>query len=655
MKLLRPIFLVSTATATATTSGRSYATKYTGRIVRADSSGRAIAVVVRPHDLPLDPRGHSVPRRDLICRASRILNSTSPSSDPLLDLSDYLQTLNLTLTPSEVSEVLKSLRSPALALAFFRSAPSAVPGFRHDPFTYNRILHILSRSSPAPPEDEIRKIVGEMERDGVRGTISTVNILIGALGGAEIDKCLELARKWDLRFNGYTYKCLMQAYLRCRRVDRAHRVYEDMRGRGYKLDIFAYNMLIDALAKANMVEEAYKVLADMRRKDCEPDVYTYTILIRMSGKIGKTDEFLSFFDEMITKGHTLNLLAYNTMIEALAKNKMVDKTIFLFSKMIDSNCRPNEFTYTVILDVLAAAGQVDRLNEVIEVSNKYITKSIYAYLVKALSKLGHASEAHSLFCKMWSLHDEGDRDAYMSMLETLCNAGKTPEALDLLNQIHEKGIITDTVMYNMVFSALAKLKQISYIHTLYEQMKINGPSPDIFTFNILISSFGRAGLIDQAIEIFELMESSDCKPDVITYNSLINSLGKNGDLDEAHMRFKEMQEKGLNPDVITYSTLIESFGKSKRVEMACRFFDEMLAEGCYPNIVTYNILLDCLEKCGRVDEAFQLYSTMKQQGLTPDRITYLVLERLENGSHTHRTVRTRKQSRITGWVVSPLR
>jgi hypothetical protein len=30
-------------------------------------------------------------------------------------------------------------------------------------------------------------------------------------------------------------------------------MYEKMRRKGYKLDIFAYNMLLDALAKAGMV------------------------------------------------------------------------------------------------------------------------------------------------------------------------------------------------------------------------------------------------------------------------------------------------------------------------------------------------------------------------------------------------------------------
>ncbi|KAF3949872.1 hypothetical protein CMV_024308 [Castanea mollissima] len=200
---------------------------------------------------------------------------------------------------------------------------------------------------------------------------------------------------------------------------------------------------------------------------------------------------------------------------------------------------------------------------------------------------------------------------------------------------------------------IGKLKQIYHLHDLFEKMKQHGPSPDIFTYNILISSFGRAGKVDEAIKIFEELENSNCKADIVSYNSLINCLGKNGDLDEAHMRFKEMQEKGFTPDVVTYSTLIECFGKTDKVEMACRLFDEMLAEGCYPNIVTYNILLDCLERCGRTAEAVDLYAKLKQQGLTPDSITYTVLERLQSGSH--RKVRFRRQSPITGWVVSPLR
>ncbi|KAF3955536.1 hypothetical protein CMV_019250 [Castanea mollissima] len=178
-----------------------------------------------------------------------------------------------------------------------------------------------------------------------------------------------------------------------------------------------------------------------------------------------------------------------------------------------------------------------------------MNKLIYAYLVRALSKLGHASEAHRLFCNMWNFHDKGDRDACRSMLESLCNA------------------------------ALGKLKQISHLHDLFEKMKQDGPSPDIFTYNILISSFGRAGKVE-AIKIFEELENSNCKADIVSYNSLINCVGKNGDLDEAHMRFKEMQEKGFTPDVVTYNTLIECFGKTDKVEMAWRLFDEMLAEGC---------------------------------------------------------------------------
>lgn len=229
---------------------RRFTTSYSGRIVRADPAGLSLAVEVDPPDLVIDVRGYDLPRRDLICRASKILLSSSHYSDPMLELSDYLQTLNVTLSTLEVSEILKSLRSPSKALEFFRFVAS-LPGYRHDCFTYNRILSILSKSSE--DVDLVRKIVDEMERDGVRGSISTVNILIGMVGAAEIEKCFELAKKWDLRFNGYTYKCLLQAYLRYRDVEGAAKLYWVMRRKGYKLDIFAYNMLLDGLAKAEKV------------------------------------------------------------------------------------------------------------------------------------------------------------------------------------------------------------------------------------------------------------------------------------------------------------------------------------------------------------------------------------------------------------------
>nr|GEU50928.1 pentatricopeptide repeat-containing protein At1g51965, mitochondrial [Tanacetum cinerariifolium] len=631
-------------------------TKYNGRVVTETDNGRSFAVKLHlpSTNIQLDPKGYPLPRRHLICKLVNILLSNG-SNNPLIYVQEYLQTQSISppLTVSEASEILKSIHhSPPLALQFFKFCPLSIPKFRHDCFTYNRILLILSSSLNCDRFDSVRAVINDMERLGVRGNISTVNLLIGIFGADEM--CMQLLKKWELKMNRYTYKCLLQAHLRGRDSGKGLRVYHDMTRKGYYPDIFAYNMLLDALAKDYKVDEANKVFQDMKRKHCEPDQYTYTIMIRMTGKIGKHDDAIALFHEMLSKKLAPNLIAYNTTIQVLAMNRMVDKTIYLFSKMVENDCRPNEFTYSVILNVLASEGQLGRLDEVVQISKKYMNKGIYAYLVRTLSKLGHASEAHRLFCYMWNYHDKGDRDAYLSMLESLCKEGKMIEAMDLLSKIHEKGIDSDTIMYNTVFTALGKSKQISHLLDLYDKMKQDGPLPDIFTYNILISSFGRAARVDEAVKIFEELENnSDCKPDIVSYNSLINCLGKNGDVDEAHMRFKEMEEKGLNPDVVTYSTLIECFGKSDKVDMACRLFDQMLSHGCYPNIVTYNILLDCLERCGRTAEAVDLYAKLKEQGLTPDSITYSILERLQSGSH--RKFRTRRQNPITGWVVSPLR
>lgn len=231
---------------------RHFATKYTARITTESPDGRSLAVSVTPlPTLPTDARGYPLPRRHLICLVANLLNNQSPS--PFTSLHDHLLPVSPPLTVSEASEILKSLSCPRLALTFFQFCPSHIPNFRHDPFTYNRMLHILSKS---PPHDisTVRSILDEMDRTGVRGNISTVNILIGMSNGGEgLERCLGLMEKWELRLNCYTYKCLLQAYLRSSHLNKAFDVYVEMRRRGYKLDIFAYNMLLDALVKDEKV------------------------------------------------------------------------------------------------------------------------------------------------------------------------------------------------------------------------------------------------------------------------------------------------------------------------------------------------------------------------------------------------------------------
>jgi pentatricopeptide repeat protein len=237
---------------------RHYATKYTAKVTSTSPTGRSLSAEVTPlpSPYPTDTRGYPIPRRHVVCKATQILlhNHNNPSTSPFIDLSDYLHSLSLPLTPTEASEILKSLNHPPLALSFFRFCPSLSPDFQHDSLTYTRLLLILSNSSIPNRPDLVRSILSQMDRSNTRGTISTVNILIGFFGKSQdLDHCLSLVRKWKLSMNPYTYKCLLQAYLRSHDSNKAFAVYNEMRRRGYKLDIFAYNMLLDALAKDEKV------------------------------------------------------------------------------------------------------------------------------------------------------------------------------------------------------------------------------------------------------------------------------------------------------------------------------------------------------------------------------------------------------------------
>lgn len=100
----------------------------------------------------------------------------------------------------------------------------------------------------------MKEIVDLIRRLKTVGNISTVNILIGAFNSVDgLEKCLELLKQWGLQMTCYTYKCLVQAYLRANDLNRALQVYAQIRRKGYNLDSFGYNMLLDALAKDEKV------------------------------------------------------------------------------------------------------------------------------------------------------------------------------------------------------------------------------------------------------------------------------------------------------------------------------------------------------------------------------------------------------------------
>lgn len=104
----------------------------------------------------------------------------------------------------------------------------------------------------------MKDIIDLMEKLGTFGNISTINILIGASDGIDgLEKCLDLLKKWGLKLTSYTYKCLLQAYLRANELNHALKVYREMRRKGYQLDNFGYNMLLHALAKDEKVSSPF--------------------------------------------------------------------------------------------------------------------------------------------------------------------------------------------------------------------------------------------------------------------------------------------------------------------------------------------------------------------------------------------------------------
>ncbi|KAG5005843.1 hypothetical protein JHK85_024385 [Glycine max] len=187
----------------------------------------------------------------------------------------------------------EALKHPSLALRFFQFCPSLNPNFRHESFTYNRHFLILSKSTNPARFDQARELLRDMDRRAFRGSISTVNILVGL-----------------------------------KQISHIHDLYEKMKQDGPQPDIFTYNILISSFGRAGRVDIAVKNSEELENSDFE-----------MACRL---------FDEMLAEECTPNLITYNILLDCLEKSGRTAEAVDLYAKLEQQGLTPDSITYAVL-------------------------------------------------------------------------------------------------------------------------------------------------------------------------------------------------------------------------------------------------------------------------------------------------------------------
>ncbi|XWS61149.1 hypothetical protein CRYUN_Cryun07bG0100600 [Craigia yunnanensis] len=195
--------------------------------------------------------------------------------------------------------------------------------------------------------------------------------------------------------------------------------------------------------------------------------------------------------------------------------------------------------------------------------------------------------------------------SWNSMISSFTKYGRFQDALNLFEQMHLEGIVSDEYTFVSVLSAcshLGALKLGKWIHYLIQDW----PQLGVRVRTALIYMYAKCGDISRAFALFIKIK----KNDVFCWNVMIKSLAIHGRMKDAIKIFFMMQKDGLKPNDFTFTSVLFACSHGGQVEGRNIFFSMETDFGVSPKLEHFDCFVDLLSRNGRLEEAQLLVKEM---------------------------------------------
>ncbi|KAG6430719.1 hypothetical protein SASPL_108791 [Salvia splendens] len=343
------------------------------------------------------------------------------------------------------------------------------------------------------------------------------------------------------------------------------------------------------------------------------------------------------------------------IINFYGENDMFDDAVDLFLATPRFRCEPSVETLNALLSVLCKVEKGMKIVPTILVKsqsmNIRIEESTFEILIRALCRIGRASDALGILnqlveegfdldqkvgslmlatmCRqlnygvggyggeIWGFFDElkclgfkPKSNDFLNVIRVLVKRGKGMDALGLLKQMKMNKIEANVMCYHLVLDWLICNKEFPVADKVFDELLVLGLVPDIHTYNVYINGLCLQGKVDEGISMFHSMEELGCVPDLNTYRAISSALYRAGELSRVRDMVQEMRLKRRCLDQHMYEILIDSFAVDGDVEGACGLIDELLEESHVYESKGLDKIMCWLCKIGLQERAEELVEKM---------------------------------------------
>lgn len=311
--------------------------------------------------------------------------------------------------------------------------------------------------------------------------------------------------KDNLQQNEVTYGCLMDAYLRCGRVD--------------------------------IVTETYQEMEKCRFEPKELRIYNpvvYTTLIKAYGMSKDFARVLKVF-EILKENPRIkpNLISYNAMLDACVKCEEYTYMEKVFAEMVEESKQKEG---NVIPDLIT-----------------------YSTLLKGLCKTRNVKKALELYEEMKRKKVDLDEVLFNSLLDGISKIEINVQIVDsLIKDMKTYKIKMSNYTYSILIKLFTKAKDADRALNCYEDMKSNNVKPGVIVFTCLLQVCIKFKRIERAIQLYYDMKKNEVEPDHVAYNTIVNGCIFSGKLQTACEILCESIKRGIKLAEDIYNNVLRN-------------------------------------------------------------------------------------------------
>ncbi|CAL5408159.1 unnamed protein product [Camellia sinensis] len=382
---------------------------------------------------------------------------------------------------------------------------------------YSSLVRIAeSLNSCNPTEDDVFSILvglGEkiVEQDGVvvlnnMSNPETAPIVLKYFQGK-----LKLSKEVIL------YNVTLKVFKKCRDLDRAEKLFDDMLQRGVKPDNVTFSTIISCARLSSLPKKAVEWYEKMSLYGCEPDDVNHAVMIDAYGRAGNIDMALSLYDRARAGKWKIDAVTFSTLIKIYGMSGNFDGCLNVYEEMKALRIKPNLVVYNTLLDAMGRA------------KRPWQAKSVYNELIK------------NGFTPNWA--------TYAALLRAYGKVRYGEDGINVYREMKGKGMELNVTLYNTILAMCADVGYIDEAVEIFEDMKRSETcKPDSWTFSSLITIYSCSGKVLEAEAMLNEMLDAGFEPNIFVLTSLIQCYGKANRTDDVIRTFNRVLELGITPD-----------------------------------------------------------------------------------------------------------